>query len=342
MMTERTEGRFPYQIVAAPMAGISNRVFRDICRSHGAELAYGEMVSATALHYENRRTLELLDLDGENSPKVVQLFGSQVEYMREAAFLVAELGAEWIDLNMGCPVPKVVKNGEGAALMQQPLLAQQLVRAAAEPGLPVSVKLRSGWDEDSRCAADFAQRMEMAGATLLAVHGRTRMQLYQGKADWQEIARVKQAVTIPVLGSGDVTDGASALAMRQQTGCDGVMVGRAMLGNPWVFEELAAAFAGAPPPQRPTPAQILEEAIGQLRRQRERSVYWACFREGEDSPAVVAEGELAAVRAMRNQLSWYVKGLRNSAALRCAVNQLTRVEDVESLLLSYLEQTYCE
>ncbi|MEG1537278.1 MAG: tRNA-dihydrouridine synthase [Clostridiales bacterium] len=326
--------------IAAPMAGVSNRVFRDICRARGAAVAYGEMVSVSALHYDNRRTLELLDIALEEQPRVVQLSGSRVDYMEEAAVQVAALGADSIDLNMGCPVSKVVRNGEGAAVRCEPKVAPERVRAACRGGVPGSVKFRMGWDDSSVNAVEFAQRMEEAGAAWIAIHGRTRMQMYQGKADWQIIVAVKQAVSLPVLGNGDVTDGCSAVLMRKQTGCDGVMVGRGMLGNPWLFGDIARALQGMPAVPKPSPTEIIAQALSHLERQCQRSQYWACFRAGDDNPEIRAEGELAAVRAMRNQLNWYVKGLHNAAALRCAINQMATEKAVRELFAAYEKREY--
>ncbi|MCR4963028.1 MAG: tRNA dihydrouridine synthase DusB [Firmicutes bacterium] len=327
-------------VAAAPMAGISNRAYRDICRAHGADLVYGEMVSATALHYQNRRTRELLDLQGEKSLRLVQLFGSVPEYMAEAAYIVKDLGAEAIDINMGCPVPKVVKNGEGAALMQNPALAQALVQAAARSGLPVSVKIRLGWDEAQRNAADFAQSMEAAGAVCVAVHCRTRMQMYQGQADWPMAAEVKRRLSIPVLVNGDIFSPAQALAALEQSGCDGVMIGRGMLGNPWLFRQTVAVLQGKTPPPPPTSAEIIRQAMSHLRQHRGRCRYWSCWRHGSSGPEALADGELAAVRSMRTPLAWYVRGLPHAAALRRDLNRLTSVAEIEALFAAYLDGKY--
>ncbi len=328
-------------VAAAPMAGTSNRVFRDICRAHGADLVYGEMVSATALHYKSRRTRELLDLKGEKSLRIVQLFGSVPEYMAEAACIVKDLGAEAIDINMGCPVPKVVKNGEGAALMKNPALAQALVKAAAQSGLPVSVKIRLGWDDQQRNAVDFAQKMEAAGAVLIAVHGRTRSQMYQGRADWRVAAEVKRRLAIPVLVNGDIDSPAQAIAALEQSGCDGVMIGRAMLGNPWLFRQIIAVLQGKNPPPPPEAAEIIAQALSHLRRQRGRCRYWSCWRYGASDAKALAEGELAAVRSMRTPLAWYVRGLPHAAALRRDLNRLNSVEEIEALFHAYLSGSYC-
>ena len=327
---------FNFTVVAAPMAGISNRSYRDIVRSMGADLAYGEMVSARALIYGNKKTFELMDFEGERYPRLVQLFGADPVFIRDAAKIAASLGAEYLDLNMGCPVPKVVRNGEGSALMREPELAATLVRAAAEAGLPVSVKMRSGWNETEGNAVEFAKRMEGAGAAFLAVHGRTREQYYLGHSDWGVIGRVKQAVTVPVIGNGDIYHAADALRMREESGCDGVMVGRGMLGNPWIFADIKAVFAGKEPLGRPAAALIIDQALAHLREHIRRSQIWLVRREGQDCESVRLMGEKLAVQSMRNHLGWYLKGLHNSAQVRGQLNIQTRYKDIEAIFNKYL------
>ena len=328
---------FDMRLAAAPMAGISNRTYRDIVRSMGADVAYGEMVSAQALVYKNKKTYELLDLEGEASPRMVQLFGAVPEYMAEAAAIVKELGAEYIDINMGCPVPKVVRNHEGSALMRDPDTAEKLVRAVSSAGLPVSVKIRSGWDENEVNAADFAARMEQSGAWLIAVHGRTREQYYTGRADRKVIAAVKKAVSVPVLANGDIFCAADALSMLEDTGCDGVMVGRGMLGDPWIFRDIKEVMAGRPPIGRPEPPQILAQALDQLREHMRRGGIWYCFRENDDSEIARRKGEELACHSLRNVMGWYMKGLRDAARLRNEINQLSTYDEIEGLLLDYVK-----
>lgn len=321
---------FPYKLIAAPMAGISSRAFREIVRSCGADLAYGEMISARALGYGNKKTWELMDIEGEASPRLVQISGSEPHFVSLAAKEAAALGAELIDLNMGCPVPKVVRNNEGCMLMSQPELCCELISAAAESGLPVSCKIRAGWDEEHRNAVELSRTLEAAGASFIAVHGRTRQQFYSGQADWDIIARVKEAVSIPVVGNGDVSDAESALKMKEITGCDGMMIGRGMLGNPWLFQQIKAVLSGEPIPPPPSEKTVIATALAHLKRQVERSIYWLQKREGE-SAAAKRLGEELAVRGMRNHLGWYVKGMRNAAKLRLYINQALRVEQVEDL-----------
>jgi nifR3 family TIM-barrel protein len=326
-------------IFAAPMAGFTTRAFREILHRQGAGLAYGEMISAQALCHGNKRTRELLDLANEPGAHVVQLFGSNPDYVAEAARLARELGAHIIDLNMGCPMPKVVNNGEGAALLRNSKLAASLVEAAARCGLPVSVKLRSGFNETEQNAPELASRLEAAGAALVAVHGRHREQYYTGRADWTQIAAAKRALSIPVAGNGDIFSAADALAMREQTGCDAVMPGRGILGNPWLIGEIAALFAQKTAPQRPTRRQVLDTALEHLKRQVERSIHWQELREPGPPTEVRLLGELAAVRCMRAHLGHYVKGMPGAARLRARVNQLTRVEEIERLFAGYLTET---
>jgi len=326
---------FPFQLAAAPLAGISGRAWREIARSYGADLAVGEMVSARAIAYGNRRTLELLDIAGEASPVAVQISGSEPEFVARAASLAVSLGADLIDLNMGCPVTKVVGNHEGAALMRDPALAARLIAAARTAGRPVSVKFRSGWDREQMNAAAFARMAEQAGAAFLTVHGRTRDQFYGGRADWQVIAQVKQAVAIPVIGNGDVFSAADALCLLSATGCDGVMVGRGALGNPWLFGGISAALKGQPPPPRPGAEQIVAQALAHLKRQVQLSEPWVIARE-KDEAAGKKLAEQLTVRALRGQLGWYTKGLRHAARVRMLINQLTTVAEIEALFQDYL------
>ncbi|MCL1816552.1 MAG: tRNA dihydrouridine synthase DusB [Clostridiales bacterium] len=328
-------------IFAAPLAGFSTRAFREILRTFGAGLVYGEMVSAQALCYGNKRTLELLDMEGETGPRVVQLFASSPAFIREAACIARELGADIIDINMGCPMPKVVNNGEGAALLRNPQLAASLVEAARLSGLPVTVKMRSGFNEAEQNAPELAQRLEAAGAALLAVHGRHREQYYHGFADWSQIAAVKRVVSIPVAGNGDIFTAADALAMREQTGCDAVMPGRGILGNPWLAGEIAAVLEGKPTAHVTdtcllSQRVVLDIALGHLKRQVERSIYWQGIREPNMPEQVGLKGELAAVRSMRAHLGHYVKGMPGAARLRAEINKLTRVGEIERLFEIYL------
>ncbi|MBR6823487.1 MAG: tRNA dihydrouridine synthase DusB [Firmicutes bacterium] len=325
-------------LVAAPMAGFSGRAYREIVRDHGAGTAVTEMVSAQAICYGNQRTRELLDLEGEAGPRIVQLFASKPDFLREAAAVVKEIGADVIDLNMGCPVPKVVKNGEGSALLREPKLAAELVQAAASCGLPVSVKMRLGFAASDNIHVDFAKAMEAAGAAFITVHGRYREQFYAGQADWDKIAEVKQAVSIPVIGNGDIDSPATALKRLAGSGVDALMIGRATLGDPWLFGRIRAALGGEPEPELPSWDEVCATALRLLRRQRERFIYWRLLAGFEPARAEV-EGEYMAVCSLRAQLGHFFRGWNGAAALRNQLNTLGSVAEIEALLASVGQPT---
>ena len=256
----------PY--ILAPMAGVTDLPFRLLCREQGAGLLCMEMISAKALIYKNRNTKLLLEIHPEEFPVSLQLFGSEPDVICEAARQIEHLPFQILDINMGCPVPKIVKNGEGSALMNQPKLVHQIVKTLVQAiDKPVTVKIRKGFDDQHVNAVEIAKIIEDAGAAAVAVHGRTREQYYSGKADWEIIARVKEAVSIPVIGNGDVTSGEAALEMRRQTGCDGVMVGRGAQGNPWIFSELAEYERTGKMPERPGLDEIRKMMLRHARLQ---------------------------------------------------------------------------
>ncbi len=296
-------------VILAPMAGVTDLPFRLLCRKMGAGLVCMEMVSAKAIFYNNKNTEGLLEIHPEEMPASLQLFGSDPEILAQMAARIQERPFSVLDFNMGCPVPKVVNNGEGCALMKQPGLAEKiltgLVRAVKKP---VTVKLRKGFDDSSCNAAELARIAEACGVAAVAVHGRTREQYYSGRADWDIIRQVKEAVKIPVIGNGDVNSPEDAKAMLEQTGCDGVMIGRAAQGNPWIFRDtvhfLETGSLPSPPSVEEKKRMVLEHAALQLQY----------------------KGEYTAVREMRKHLAWYTAGMPHSARFRQLINSMETME----------------
>ena len=303
----------PY--ILAPMAGVTDLPFRLLCKEQGAGLLCMEMISAKAIQYNNRNTKALLEIHPEEEPVSLQLFGSDPEVISEIAKRIEELPFAILDINMGCPVPKIVRNGEGSALMNQPKLVHEIVSKTVKAiQKPVTVKIRKGFNDESINAVEIAKIIEDAGAAAVAVHGRTREQYYSGKADWDIIRQVKEAVTIPVIGNGDVVSGESALAMMRETGCDGVMIGRGAQGNPWIFSELVEYERTGVMPNRPSNEELKEMMLRHARLQ------------------IQYKGEYLGIREMRKHVSWYTSGLKNSAKLRGEINAVESYEELEKLL----------
>ena len=303
----------PY--VLAPMAGVTDLPFRLLCKEQGAGLLCMEMISAKALQYNNRNTKALLEIDPRECPVSLQLFGADPDIISEQAKRIEELPFQILDINMGCPVPKVVRNGEGSALMNQPKLVYDIVyKTVRAIQKPVTVKIRKGFNDESVNAVEIARIIEEAGGAAVAVHGRTREQYYSGKADWDIIRQVKEALKIPVIGNGDVTSGKRAIAMMEQTGCDGVMIGRGAQGNPWIFRELLEYERTGQIPERPTKEQIRETMLRHAKLQ------------------IAFKGDYLGIREMRKHVAWYTKGLEGSARLRDDINKVESYEELEELL----------
>lgn len=305
-------------VVAAPMAGVSDRPGRLIAREYGSGLVYTEMISAKALTYKNQKTYQLMNMQDEVQPVSMQIFGSEPDVMAEGAKIMQAHGAQIIDINMGCPVPKVVNNGEGSSLMRTPEIAEAIVNEMVKAvTVPVTVKFRKGWDDTAVNAVEFAKRMEAAGASAIAVHGRTRAQYYSGKADWDIIARVKAAVSVPVIGNGDIFTPMDAKKMLDETGVDGVMIGRGALGRPWLYQQtLDYLRTGVyqPDPDMDVRREIILHHAQLLCEEK---------------------GEYVGMKEMRKHVAWYYKGLPHAAKMRDKINIISTLEELNALLYLY-------
>lgn len=302
-------------LVLAPMAGVTDLPFRVICKEQGAGLVCTEMVSAKAISFHNKNTAALMEIDPSEHPVSLQLFGSEPELMAEVAASIEEQPFDILDINMGCPVPKVVNNGEGSALLKNPSLIAEIVRAVSGAvKKPVTVKMRIGFEGFPVDPMEIAKIAEASGAAAVAVHGRTRQQFYAGNADWETIRKIKEAVKIPVIGNGDVDSPQKAKALLEETGCDAVMIGRAVRGNPWIFRETEYYLETGKLMPRPTAREVREMIL----------------RHAADQ--IAKKGEFVGIREMRKHVAWYTAGMPHSAALRRDSNLISSYEELKEIL----------
>ena len=310
------------EVFLSPMAGVTDLPFRTICKEKGCGMLYTEMINAKALCYDDENTKKMLNLEDDGHPVAVQIFGSDPEYMGKAAFIMNQYTNDILDINMGCPAPKVIKNGDGSALMRNPKLAAEVLTAVVKNSKkPVTLKIRKGWDDNSVNALEIAKIAEECGISALAIHGRTREQFYSGKADWDIIAEIKQSINIPVIGNGDVFDVQDAVNMLEKTKCDAIMIGRGSQGNPWIFNRINHYMKTGEVLPEPTLEEKISTAIKHM------------------NLAVAEHGEYVAVREMRKHIGWYLKGLKNSAKYRDQINKITDYKEVISMLEEYVQHS---
>lgn len=307
-------------LILAPMAGVTDLPFRLLCKAQGCGLMYTEMVSAKAIMYNNKNTEPLLKIDEQERPVALQLFGNDPKIMSEQAKRIESLNFDILDINMGCPVPKIVNNGEGSALMKNPRLAGEIVSAISKAiQKPVTAKIRKGFDEDHVNAVEMAKVLEDAGAAAIAVHGRTRAQYYSGQADWDIIAKVKDALSIPVIGNGDLTQPEDGAKMQAYTGCDGLMIGRGVQGNPWLFSRMKTYMETGICPPKPSIQEVIDLIMVHAKMQIE------------------FKGDYLGMREMRKHVAWYTAGCPDSAKLRNQVNHVETITELEELFKSYAD-----
>jgi tRNA-dihydrouridine synthase B len=310
------------KVFLSPMAGVTDLPFRLICKEQDCGMLYTEMINAKALCYDDQNTKKMLKIEEEEHPVAVQIFGSDPEFMAGAAEILNEYPNEILDINMGCPAPKVIKNGDGSALMKNPKLAEEVLKAVVNKSKkPVTLKIRKGWDDNSVNAVEIAKIAEASGISALAIHGRTREQYYSGKADWDIIAKIKENISIPVIGNGDVFEVEDAINMIKKTNCDAIMIGRGAQGNPWIFKRINHYMKTGEILPEPTCDEKINTALKHLKL------------------AVEEHGEYVAVREMRKHIAWYLKGLRGSARLRDEINKIESYEEVVSKLSYYLDHS---
>jgi len=308
--------RIDNNLVLAPMAGVTNKAYRKICHDMGVGLTVMEMISAKAVTFGNRKTFDMMGIEEDEHPLSLQIFGHEPDIMAEAVKMI-DKPYDILDVNMGCPVPKVVNNGEGSALMKDPYLAGKIVEAlVAATDKPVTVKIRLGFDDDHRNAPEMAKILEAAGASMIAVHGRTRQQMYYGKADWEGIKSVKESVKIPVFGNGDIRSGEDVKKMYDETGVDGYLIARAARGNPWIFKEILDFFSGKTP-EKPSEEEIVDMILYHARR-------------------LIQEKGEGAIREMRKHVGWYTAGMRNSSYIRRNMNEVETYEELKNMLFEFL------